>query len=245
MRSTLALALLPLMIAGCGGGDADGGNITAPANSVAAVAAPSGQSWVDTVAKTEDGFVMGNPNAPLKLVEYGSRTCPTCARFDVEGMEPLKQQFISTGKVSYEFRDFPVHGPLDLAPSLLGTCVEPQAFFPMLDQMMHNQQELLSKAQSIPQEKFAALQDKPAELAPYLAEQLGYLDFVKQRGMPEAKARQCMTDQKRIEALAASAQRATNEHNVTGTPSFILNGKMLDGVADFPGLAAALRGAGA
>ena len=57
---------------------------------------------VTVVATPEGGHRMGNPNAPIKLVEYGSRGCPVCGRFAAEGMEPLRTKYISTGKVSYE-----------------------------------------------------------------------------------------------------------------------------------------------
>src|SRR4051812_43521423 len=75
-----ALAFLPLLaLAACGSG---GDNASAPVTSstpVAQAAPPAGKQWVDVVSKTpEGGYVQGNPNAPIKLVEYGARMCPTC-----------------------------------------------------------------------------------------------------------------------------------------------------------------------
>ena len=60
------------------------GSRRAAARPVANVAAPNGD-WTQTVAATERGFRMGNPNAPVKLVEYASITCPHCAEFSAEG----------------------------------------------------------------------------------------------------------------------------------------------------------------
>ena len=244
IKPTFALAALSLALVSCSGGDATDG-ASATGDPVAAVKPPPGGDWTETVAKTADGgHLMGNPDAPIKLIEYGSRTCPTCAKFDVEGMAPLKKNFISTGKVSYEFREYPVHGALDLAPSLLGTCVEPVAFFPMLDQMMANQSDFLDKTGSLPQEQLAAVQDQPDKVAMILAEKLGYLDFVKARGLSEPQARACLTDPARIKAFAANGERATTEFQVGGTPTFILNGNKID-TNSYQGVSEALMAAGA
>lgn len=244
MKPTFALAAISLALVSCSGGDSTGSGSTT-GEPVAEVKAPAGANWTETVVVTEEGgHRMGNPDAPIKLIEFGSRTCPTCAKFDIEGMEPLKKNFISTGKVSYEFREFPVHGALDLAPSLLGTCVEPEAFFPMLDQMMANQESFLDKTSSLPQQQLEAVQDQPGKVATILAEQLGYLDFVKARGLSESQARACLTDPERIKAFAANGERATTEFEVSGTPTFVLNGNKID-ANSYQGVSEALMAAGA
>jgi len=80
MKFALLLAALPaLLLAACGGSGnstATGTDVAAAAP-VAAVKPPAGASWLDTVsAPPEGGYVQGNPNAPVKLIEYGSRLCP-------------------------------------------------------------------------------------------------------------------------------------------------------------------------
>ena len=74
--SGLALIALSLTVAACG--KKDEGSVTS-AEPIAAVAAPAGTKWSETIAASPDGyFVMGNPNAKVKLVEYGSYTCSHC-----------------------------------------------------------------------------------------------------------------------------------------------------------------------
>src|SRR3954470_19942795 len=77
MKFRILCAVLPILfVAACGKGDAGGNSSgSAPAGApVAAAQTPAGQNWVDVVSKTpEGGYVMGNPNAPVKLIEYGSR----------------------------------------------------------------------------------------------------------------------------------------------------------------------------
>ncbi|UZK65132.1 thioredoxin domain-containing protein [Sphingomonas sp. M1-B02] len=245
MRIAFAL-VSTLALAACGGGD-DSLPVTS-STPVAPIAAPSGQNWVEMTTKTADGYLLGNPNAPIKLIEYGSRGCPTCGRFAAEGMEPLRTKYISTGKVSYEYRDFLVHGAPDFALALLNQCVPTEAFFPVLDQMFANQEAFYNRTEQLQQTNPQILQQLQALPAPQaaagFAEALGHIEFMKQRGVPEAKARQCLTDPKAIEAIAKVNADAVNVHQVGGTPTFFLNGKKLDAAA-WSQVEPALQAAGA
>ena len=250
MKFRIVCAVLPLLfVAACGKGDA-GGNSASSAPAAAPVAGakpPAGQSWVDVVSKTpEGGYRMGNPDAPVKLVEYGSRSCPHCAAFDAEGFPVLKAGPIAAGKLSYEFRDFPVHGAVDMGPIMLGQCVEPAQFFPMLDQMMTSQQQLIGRSEKISDEDNARLQKaSPGEVAAFLANFYGYVDFVKQRGVPEAKAKACLSDPKALEAIAKQTEAASRQYNVSGTPTFLVNGTVATDVASWAALQPVLKAAGA
>lgn len=245
MKFRIALvALSALFVASCGkGGDATGGTSAAP---VAAVKPPAGQNWVDVVSPTpEGGMRMGNPDAPVKLVEYGSRACPFCARFDAEGVPALRSGAIAQGKLSYEFREYPIHGPLDFAPILLGRCVDSAAFFPMLDQMMAGQPQLLAKEEEVSKQVQALPNPTPVQMANTFANGLGYVDFVKQRGVPEAKARACLNDQKGFDRIAKEMETANQQYNISGTPTFIVNGTVAANVNDWTQLQPVLKGAGA
>ncbi|HEY0624612.1 thioredoxin domain-containing protein [Sphingomonas sp.] len=243
MRIAIGLASA-MILAGCGGGG-EAGNTTTPAAPVAGTAAPAGTQWTDKVEKTaEGGFRMGNPDAPIKLIEYGSRTCGHCAAFANTGMEPLKA-YIAAGKVSFEFRDFLLN-PIDLGAALLGQCAGPGPFFAIMDQMYEEQHTIL---QNGPKEGDPFIQQveamSPAQRTAALAEKFGYLAFVQQRGVPEAQARQCLADQGAIDALVKGNEAAQKEYNIPGTPTFILNGKVLENTGTWPQVEAALKAAGA
>lgn len=235
-----------LLLAGCGKGD-DRKEAAAP---VAAVAAPAGQDWTQTVATTpEGGFLMGNPNAPIKLVEYGARTCPTCGAFSRSGAQPLERDYVATGKVSFEFRDYLVHGAQDLAATLLGQCGGAQPFFPILDQMYATQEtwlgKLFARAQGDPSFERTLQAQPPAQQMVTFAETMGLIDFVKQRGIPEAKARACLTDTAAMDRLAKRTQDATSSGQVTGTPTFYLNGERVENAVSWDQVREALKRAGA
>ena len=233
-----------LALTACGG-DGAGGNATASAP-VAAVGAPAGKNWTETVVKTpEGGHQVGNPDAALKLIEYGSRTCPTCGLFGREGMPKLMEQYVATGKVSFEFRDFMVHGAPDLAAALLGTCVPAQTFVPVLEAMYQNQQAYLEKLEKAGEPFQRGLQGKPpTEIASAWAQQMGLIDFVKQRGLPETQARACLADNARIDALVKVTEAGSASGKVTGTPTFLLNGERVE-AATWEQLEPALKAAGA
>ncbi|PCD04165.1 protein-disulfide isomerase [Sphingomonas spermidinifaciens] len=240
MRSFLILAPLALLAA-CGGGSE--GNSAAPAAPVEGAAPPAGQQWSQVVSETpEGGYRMGNPNAPVKLVEYGSRTCPACGAFAREGFEPLTK-LVETGKVSFEFRDFLIHGAPDVASGVLGRCGGPGTFFPLLEQMYANQAATLDKLQATPPEFQTRIQNlAPAQQVAAFAEQAGYIDFVKQRGIPEAQARQCLADMNTIQKLVGVTEKATE---VQGTPTFLINGEKAEGAVSWAQVEAALKKAGA
>ena len=77
-----------------------------------------------------------------------------------------------------------------------------------------------------------------------LADQMGLVDFVKQRGIPEAKARQCLADMGRIDALTKQTQEKGEDGTVSGTPTLILNGTKIDSIG-WPDVEKALKAAGA
>lgn len=208
-------------------------------------AAAAHGAWLQTIVATPEGGVrIGNPAAKVKLIEFGSRTCPHCAHFAAEGVPALKAGYIATGQVSYEFRDFPVHGALDLGPILLGRCVPTRAFFPVLDAMMANQQSLVGRSEQVPEAKGKELQaSAPNVVAAYLAKFYGYTDLVVKQGLPLAKANACLADRKSLDALVARTDAANKAYAIASTPTFVVNGVAQANVFDWAALEPVLRAA--
>lgn len=246
MRIVIA-ALALFALAGCGGGtDENGSTPVAGGPAVGNVAAPAGKAWTDVITQTKDGGVMqGNPDAPIKLLEYGSRSCPACAAFAMTGPEPLRAKYIATGQVSWEFREFMIH-PQDVGLALIGKCVPDEAFFPILDEMYAKQPEFNERGQAIPEAAWQSMQGlPPLGQARRFMELFGYLDFMKQRGVPQAKLDQCLNDQAALEKLAERMKYATDTMKVTGTPSFYINGEKVNDAITWDQVEPALRAAGA
>ncbi|HEX8262031.1 MAG TPA: thioredoxin domain-containing protein, partial [Allosphingosinicella sp.] len=112
-------------------------------------AAPTAVDWGRTVVATpEGGFRMGNPNARVKLVEYGSLTCGHCAAFSRQGMAPLVATYVKSGRVSYEYRNFILNG-LDVAASLVARCGGPARFFPVADKFYATQPQWMGRVSAL------------------------------------------------------------------------------------------------
>jgi len=244
---TLALTALALPIAlglaACG--SSDEGEAALSGEPVAAVPAPDGQAWSETATITDrSGFLVGNPEAPIKLIEYGSLTCPTCAAFSQAAAEPLMNDYVDSGRVSFELRSFAIHGPIDLALTLLIDCGQPSQAVPLADQVWANLPTILDQYQAAgPQlEQALALPEDQRFVA--FAETVGLLDFFASRGISRDQARTCLADTDRITELAEASESYGSQDDISGTPTFMLNGQILD-VNSWSKVEAALQRAGA
>ncbi|MFM7377923.1 MAG: DsbA family protein [Erythrobacter sp.] len=219
-------ALAPLMLAACGGDAATG---DASGEPLPIVAPPAGTTWAQTAATTEKGgYLVGNPDAPLKLVEYGSLTCPACARFAEEGMKPLMETYVNSGRVSFEFRSFVIHGPVDLALTRLIGCSTPGAALPLADQIWANLGEIQMRQQAAAP-ALANINTLPEnQRFVTFAEALGLYEFFAARGISADQARTCMADFASLEKISKTSESYGTEDNISQTPTFVLNGNKVD-----------------
>jgi len=228
-RITLGLALMPLVL-GLAACDRKTDAASAPSGEkIAAVAAPAGKAWSDIVAKTpEGGYVMGNPDAPIKLVEYGSLTCPHCAEFTKEASGELRDSFVASGRVSYEFRNF-VRDAIDLTAARLTRCGSPESYFALTEQVFEYQPEIFKNAQAAGEAAYTAAMNQPEDKrALAIARITGLADFFAARGISQDQAAACLADTAAATALAKATQDQGDEFNITGTPTFLINGEKLE-----------------
>src|ERR1700746_1448533 len=86
-----------------------------------------------TVLKiTKDDRILGNPEAPITIVEYASLTCPHCAHFANEVLPELKKKWIDSGKAKLVLRDFPLDEPA-LRAAMIARCAPPDRFYAYVD----------------------------------------------------------------------------------------------------------------
>lgn len=242
LRAIIAAPAL-LALAACGGGDEAGGD--APRSEpIAAIPAPEGSSWADVAAETpEGGFVMGNPDAPVKLVEYASHSCGHCATFSEQASGPLRDKYIASGVVSYELRN-QIHDPIDLTYALLARCSGPDAFHSLAEQGWMNLEAFFNNVQGNQAQYEAAVGGPEAGRFQGVAQVAGMMDFVAARGISQDQAMACLADTEKAKAIMERSNTQSEELNVTGTPTFFLNGKNL-GTTNWAGLEPMLQNAGA
>lgn len=238
------LLVATVFLASCGKSD-DAQAPGASTEAVKAVPAPAGTSWEDKIALTPEGGVrMGNPDAPIKMIEYGSLSCPHCAKLAQDGYATLMKDYVGSGRVSVEFRSVIIH-PQDTPLTLLVQCGPAETQFPLIEQVYANfdaMQEPLNDA-AVTQRANAALQGPAEQRMTGLADALKYTDFFSARGLTVDKAHACLTDSAKVKALADMTQKYSSE-GINQTPTILVNGNQLDKV-DWADVEIALKQAGA
>jgi len=202
-----------------------------PATPVAArpVAKPAAvRDWSRTVAITpEGGFRMGNPDAKVKLIEYGSLACPHCRHFEETGFAPLVQKYVRTGRVSYEFRNLLINGP-DISISLLARCSGPANFFAMSRYVYDAQPQWQKKLEDMSDADKAALGNMSTQqqIVRY-AEIAGMGPMAARFGVGAEKAKKCLADPAGLQKLL-DMTKAAEASGVNHTPTFLIDGKVND-----------------
>ena len=218
-----------LATAACNGSEQQPQGGTASATGpVQTLQRPASGDWSEAVTPThEGGFLMGNPNAEVKLVEFGSMTCPACAAFDETALPGLVEKYVKPGNVSFEFRNY-VRDPYDITAALIARCNGAKTFFPLTHALFRNQREWTGKLQQAPADQMQALQTLPPEQQfKTIAEMGGLQQFAAMRGVPAAKSSQCLADKAEIDKLVQMNSDATSQYDVAGTPSFLINNELV------------------
>jgi protein-disulfide isomerase len=171
---------------------------------------PESSGNVDMAAVLKPGPLpdraLGDANAPVKIVEYMSMTCPHCAHFHNTTFEEIKKKYIDTGKVYFIIREFPFD-PRAAAAFMLARCAPEQQYYPFVSMLFKQQQT------------WATAQDARAAL----------LQMSKLAGFSQETFEACLTNQKLLDDVNATMQRGATEFGVNSTPTFIVNGKRYAG----------------
>jgi protein-disulfide isomerase len=233
---SLACAAATLALAACNKGGEQG---SAPAANdsvkITQASPPPGGNWSDVVNETGAGFMMGNPEAKVKLTEIGSLSCPHCKAFEEEGAPTLVENYVKSGKVSWEFRPYVIHGPIDMAANLVLRCADLKSFFPLSQALYKDQDSWMAKIQAAPQDQLSQIQNLPPnQVFVRMASLMGLQDWAAARGVPQAKSNQCLSNQKMIDDEVERVSDVANQYpDFQGTPAFIINGTMLKDTASW------------
>lgn len=196
--------------------------------------------WGATVTQTSDGaFVLGNPRA-ARLTEYVSYTCPHCAHFVAEASQPLRAGWIGKGALSLEVRNA-VRDPYDLAAAVLVRCGGKARFFANHEAMFAGQDGWMKQVEAFEAKRADAPPAKSAaEQLLAIANGTGLIPFFARRGVTPEQQRICLSDKKTLDVLGAMAKDAWETKKIGGTPSFAIDGNLVDGAHDWAGLRPAL-----
>lgn len=145
---------------------------------------------------------LGNPHAPVQVVEYLSLSCPHCAHFNETVFPAFKAKYVDTGRVYYTAREM-LTAPAQVAAAgfLLARCNGGTNYFTILDQVFKSQPRW-----------------RDGEIKPI------FLEIAQANGVSEAQFEACISDEKALADLESRVRSAAEKDKVTGTPTFFVNG---------------------
>jgi protein-disulfide isomerase len=157
---------------------------------------------------TADDMSLGNPAAKVTVVEYASASCVHCGRWNNEVFPAFKAKYIDTGKVNYVYREF-LTPPVEVAAAafLMARCAGKDKYFSVIDSVYRAQEEMFTTGQ--------------------YREVL--LRIGQSAGMNETQFNACVSDEKALKALNDRVEKYSKDAKITGTPTFVINGKKAGG----------------
>src|SRR5215470_4181488 len=158
------------------------------------------------LALSKDDRILGNPDAPITIVEYASLTCPHCAHFANDVFPELKKKWIDAGKVKLVFRDYPLDEPA-LRAAMIARCAPRDRFYAYVDTFFAQQ------------EKWVTARDYREALA----------RLVRLGGMSQDAFDKCLKDTALENKILEERLVASKELDVNSTPTFFINGTKFTG----------------
>lgn len=163
---------------------------------------------------------LGNPRAPVHVIEYLSLSCVHCAHFNAEVFPAFKAKYIDTGRVFYTAREL-LTAPAQVAAAgvMMARCNGGKRYFPIIDQVLRSQSRWQGG-------DIKAI----------------FLEIARANGLSEAQFEACLVDEAGLQALENRVQYAVQTDKVNSTPTFFVNGVRLasDGVPELADLDAAI-----
>ena len=153
---------------------------------------------------------LGDSQAPVTIIEYGSITCDYCIRFHREVLPLLKSRYIETGKVRFIYRDYPTSSAA-IRGAVAAHCGGPKHYYILLN-TLYNSVEDWSQTKDID----AALVDIATSL-----------------GLNRETFNSCINDPQQTLNVENEREEAVFKHDVTGTPTFLINGNIVRGKQNF------------
>jgi len=178
-----------------------------PAAGPPAVAAASTPDKSTLLGVMPGDHVLGDPNAPVTMIEYASLTCPHCAHFNTQILPDVKKKWIDSGKVKLIYRDFPLDQVAAKAAQI-AECAPKDRYFGVIDLIFAGQQSWATASDPI-----AALA-KPLRIA----------------GLGEAEIKACLANEAMSNAVVADLQTGQTL-GVNSTPTLIINGQLYPGAS--------------
>jgi protein-disulfide isomerase len=159
-------------------------------------------------------MVVGDPDAPVEVIEYASFTCPHCRSFHQNVYPQLKADYVENGQVRFVYREV-YFDRFGLWAGMVARCAGPDRYFGIVDMIYENQSTWT--------------QGSPAEVAENLR-RIG-----RTAGMTNDQLDACLTDAEMAQAMISTYEGHMEVHDISGTPAFVIAGQLYSNMsyADF------------
>lgn len=204
------------------------------------------RNWTITVTRTDrDSYILGNPEAKVRLVEFISYTCPHCAHFEQESADQLKLGMIQPGSGNVEVRSW-VRDPVDMTVAVLVRCGPKEKFFANHSAFLRRQNAWIGPLERMsPSQQQRWFTGDLATRMRYIATDFNLYAFMGTLGYDRQSVDRCLADTALADRLADRTAEASRIHRVRGTPTFMIDGVVLAGTTEWsqlrPQLEARLR----
>ena len=167
-------------------------------------------------------MALGNPTARVTVIEYASVGCSHCAVWAREVFPAFKAKYVVTGKVRFVFHEMLTGEPtLAAAGFLTARCAGPARYFQVIEAVFARQDDIIKESG------------------------LGILTGIaRDAGLSQERFTACLNDEAALKALDDRTQQDAKDHGVTGTPTFFVGKRKLEGEQSLDQLDAAIAGAG-
>ncbi|MCG7254128.1 MULTISPECIES: thioredoxin domain-containing protein [Corynebacterium] len=163
--------------------------------------------------EADDAMALGDVDAPVVISEFSDWACPYCMRFAAQTMPEIVEQYVDTGKVRFEMNDFVINGQGALNGARAGRAAADQGkFFEF-------------------QEAYVAAASKVEGHPDFSLDELA--GFAKEAGVPDLEQFRSDAESDKYDQALSEANTLAQQSEVTATPTFIINGQVLEGALPF------------
>ena len=165
---------------------------------------PTNQPTLPLKISSGNNPVIGNPDAPITIIEFSDFQCPFCARFHIQTLPIIMDEYINEGKVKLVFRDFPIQSihPNAVPASVAAECANEQGKFKEMHDMLFERQNEWNN-----QETSGAI-----EL---------FNQYAREMELKQEQFESCLTSAKYVEEIKKDLNDGRT-YGITGTPGFFI-----------------------
>ena len=149
----------------------------------------------------QDGTVLGDPGAPLLMVEYADLQCPFCADFSTGALPTVIEEYVRPGDLRLDFQPLTFIGPdSEEAARMAAALADQDLMWQFVDLFYANQE---------------------AENSDYVDDQF-VRDIAGQISGADVEAALAARDSAAVDSILADAERSASEAGISSTPSFLI-----------------------